>query len=486
LLNGDPTLAPVVLSRDDDEVLVQGLRVSRLADFERRRLLRLADVVQETSAGTTIRRNRRLIVGRSAADGYTVVVPPPMSSEHFVALVVFALGGDLSGVFRHTASPTSRTPGEESPDEFLRILAALCVQEAESIVRRHIAKSYIDVVRREALVRGRPLWAPDFGRHPVEGLTCRVQELSTDNLYNRLVLAGLQVARRMLDRSAFQERANNQVFIWRSLAEPAPVRLDEFERAHRRTNRLTSHYCPALALSHALVSGCGPADLFDGTGMPAPHFEFSLPDLFEQVLARLLRPLAQRFGAEVRFKEKDRDALVDGAGRTYREVEPDISIWLAGKPVAVLDAKFKPRYMEALPDGTVATSSRVTNEDIYQLLFYQSRLQRAYATATAPSAWIVAPRIGAPTPPCMDATTIRWCAEGGEEETRLRVEGIDLDVLTNVLLEGRVDYALVEAAPGLARDLTPVLAGRHPLLGSPRTLNPATGGVVDGAAVLAG
>ena len=447
----DPSL---ILLPNDDPVTVRGLSLSALQQDDRRRLLRLIEVVSEHGDETIIRRNTRLRVGRTTAGAKTIVVPPPMASADFLALVVFAMGGDLSGALRHEISNSANNSSDSGADEFLRILAALCVYEAERIFRQHLANAYRSVVVREHVVRGRPLWMRDFGHHSSVGISCETQHLSTDTLLNRLLFSGLTIARTILDGTPVQERAGNQVYVWRSLVGQSPVKEAMFDLAEKQISRLTEHYRLALALSRSLVTASSPSDAFGIVGSPIPHFEFSLPRLFEKVLERMLRPVAESKGIEVRAKEVDQFALIDGFGGTYREVEPDITLWKRGLPIAVIDAKFKPRYLSAEADGTIGYPNRVTNEDLYQLFFYQNRLQRKYNLAAPPFAWIVAPSLENATIPDVTFRTVHW-AESHHIRDRvgLRVESLSLSLLTSSLHEGDIEKVFKAAAPDLYQHL---------------------------------
>jgi hypothetical protein len=63
-------------------------------------------------------------------------------------------------------------------------------------------------------------------------------------------------------------------------------------------------------------------------------------------------------------------------------------------PVGVIDAKFKPRYINRRKPSSNEPEAKVTNADIYQLFFYQTRLQVLHGLAVPPRAAIVAPLLG--------------------------------------------------------------------------------------------
>jgi hypothetical protein len=441
----------IVVLGNDNEMLVDGFVVE---DSDRSTLLRLVDVVTQVPGGTVFRRNRRLRVGRTTVRGTTFVVPPPLKVECFLSLVLYALGTEFGTGLREGSSNAGRDAPETTPDQFLQALAIVCTAESEMILRGHVARGYVERSERERVLRGRPVWGADFGRHPAQGLSCRTHALSADVLHNRLLLAGLIVARAILDGTRLVERVNNQIFIWRSLVEPKPVEANDFAVARARNTRLTQHYSRALAVAEILVRGSIGSNLFDDARGLVPHFEFSLPSLFERALVRMLAVLAAPYGVEVRFKESDRDALLNGdLSKPYRKVEPDITLWKRGVPIAVVDAKFKPRYFEADESGFVAADNRVSPEDLYQLFFYQARLQASFRLPAPPAAWIVAPDAKVGPGPSDRWRRIVWAGADDASPTGLTLDAVDLDALATAVQAGDFEQVARIAAPRFSDEL---------------------------------
>lgn len=439
---------------EDTGVLIHGLRLSHLSNDDMRRLGRFADILDDSEKGIVVRRNRRLTVGRTVVRGVVLISPPPMATAEFLSLLYVALGGDLHRRVVLSDTGGSSEGDNTAPDAFLIGLAASLLDEAERVLRVYVSRGYIIEEQRRHVLAGRAHWTKSFGEHPAQGITCRVNRLTTDVVHNQIVYAGLVVARRLLEQTFLRERIENQVFVWRSLVTPRQVTPDDFNLAARLRNRLTEHYDSVVALSRALVLGVGLPDTFTSGDIRTVHFEFSLPGLFEQLILRLLKPL-ESIGLFAKFKSVDSGAFINGQGETYRDIEPDITLWLNDCPVAVIDAKFKPRYMKAQEDGRIAYKDRVTNEDLYQLFFYQSRLQTKYRMARPPYAIIVAPIVSPDAPPPAEtARTVIWSdAEG--EQTLLRIKPINLPELTRALKSGEGETnLLLAAAPELAMSLT--------------------------------
>lgn len=433
------TKKQIVLT-DDTVVRLEGVPAQAFVGQNKSKTQRFVEVVDGDSHGTYIRRSTRLVVGRVTIGEFEIVVAPPFAPELFVLFVLYSLKVDLT---RYANRPTSSLVlGNRRGDVFLSLMAALLVAEAEQLLRGHIAKGYIRRSVRSVTLRGSVNWSRTFGRHPADGWECLVYEQLTDEPLNRLVLAGLIAAADLLEGTTSAVAAATQLFIWRQLAQQTAPTPAQFEVASRRVTRLTDSYIPALALARALTLGTAPADLISPGDTKLHDIEFSVPNLFETFLVRLLTPCAQRLGLRLEFKQGDTRALVDGWGEPYRRVEPDVVVYRGNTPVGVIDAKFKPRYVKADPLSPEQPQGRVTNEDIYQLFFYQSRLQSLAGMTSPPRAMIVAPAIESMFTPSSAKRTIVWDDQASEMRMRpsLRVLPLPLaGVLEELQIHSEVE-----------------------------------------------
>jgi hypothetical protein len=80
---------------------------------------------------------------------------------------------------------------------------------------------------------------------------------------------------------------------------------------------------------------------------------------------------------------------LDLEGKQYASVRPDIEVWRGEKPIGVIDAKYKSYWMAA--DDTLKPLKKISNEDLYQLFFYQQRMQHKYNLTRSPFAIIMSP-----------------------------------------------------------------------------------------------
>ncbi|HEX8558738.1 MAG TPA: hypothetical protein VF668_11565 [Pyrinomonadaceae bacterium] len=422
---------------DDEPKFLAGIHPGDLSADEKRQFERMVEVVSWNGEGVVVRRNRDYRVGRISLGRLTVTIPPPFDHALFVDFYLYAASGDLSAfAHRRTAPVDLDRPGRE--DIFLSLLARVFVDYTERILSLGVARAYRYEVERARLVRGRPLWAKNFGHHPATGITCGYYSLSTDNLLNRLILSGLVAATRILYKEAELSRLHSQVFAWRSIAGETHPSLADFIRSERQINRLTEVYRPALSIARALILGFSPVSLFAGAATGMQSLEFSLPALFEHFVTRLVRQGCEELRLDVRAQFRDTNAITDGLGKPYRQVKPDLIVLRAGKPVAIIDAKFKPRYVADLPGASVPKANRVSNADIYQLSFYQARLQALHRLAAPPPALIVAPKVTGDEPPDVARRTIRWSATKEDHKMYgLTVLPLPIDKVVGALKDGR-------------------------------------------------
>jgi hypothetical protein len=207
-----------------------------------------------------------------------------------------------------------------------------------------------------------------------------------------------------------------------------------------------------LSLARAFTLGFIPEDVFDGQNDLLQTLEFSLPDLFEAFAARLLTSATAQTRLTVRSQRTDSRAIVDGKGRRYRAVRPDIVVFSNAEPRLIVDAKYKPRYVvPANSSGRIDEANKVSSEDIYQLCFYQARLRSEFGLTRTPRALIVAPRLSTdPAPPDQDLRTMSWSdgdsAPNGVDFS-LAVAPLVVDTALRDIRRGAVGIDLLRSSP---------------------------------------
>lgn len=395
---------------------------------------------------------RRLVhrVGATKLGRLVLVAPPPMPVRTFLALVHVAYGVRVDQV------PVSALERSTPPELFRAALGASLVASTETVSRQHLHQAYESHTERLQLVRGRPIWVDQIAKPRDGSVTCRYELKTSDILLNRLVLAGLDEARRLQPPGALRRRADRQTFAWRGLAElPRSVTRHQFDTVRAKRTRQTAHYEPALLLAEALLLGTRTPGDEGGGSMDLPVYDLAV--LFERLIEKLLDALAPPSGLAVRVQHTRHDALLDADENVYRRIRPDIVLYFGAKPVAVLDAKYKPRYTTG---GTnVPTAARVTLEDAYQLFFYAERLRRLHEVDRALPAFVVAPLLGDGTAlPPIERRTVVWDQSGPDAPIGLRVLPVPLETVLDVILAGGSLKTAAHAAPELAATVVALAA----------------------------
>ena len=449
-----------IVLRDSEPVKISGVRREDLTDIEVEQLKRLVEVLDWKGSNLSVRRNRSHRVGRLSVGSIVITVPPAFDPEVFTDFYLYASGADLSEFSSRRTAPIA-AEYRERYDIFLILLARLFIEATERVLSLGIARTYEQNVERLHLLRGRPLWTKDFGHHPAEGITCKHYPLTTENLPNQLIVAGLIAAAPILHSSSSASQWHSQLFTWRSLASSTVPSEVLFQRAEQQLTRLTAHYRTALNLARAITLGFSPTNLFAGNSGSLQTLEFSLPMLFERFLERLILSASASLGLDVRVQAQDGAAIVNGYGQLYRRIKPDLVVFDNEQPVAVIDAKYKPKYVN-IPVGNgrqIPSANRVTNEDIYQICFYQTRLRLKYKTSALPLALVVAPQVSkGATQMDVKARTIRWrTAEPGADEGEYGLTLIPLP-LVEVLTALKTGVSELEALSE-AKELQQALVG---------------------------
>lgn len=404
---------PVMIVGADPVIVAEDPRES-LSDWERASLSKFVRVRAAADKWSITRSGR--YAGLVRTSSLTLWIEPPFSTSAFLYLLLRRSGLPQLADDAYELATTGRDRGHRS---IMAVLALLMGREAEKLASSHIAQSYAQRTERLGVVRGRPLWHRRGGRPQDGTVLTRFDEKTTDVLENRLILAGIRGAQRWLPGTV---RLRTQEFVWRSLAEPAIPAQHDFDKAMSRLNRLTEAYRPVLALARALLFGLDFEVGHPDVGINAPTFDLAL--LFETLVEDIAALAYSRRGLRVTRQTSEGQALVDGLGRTYRSIRPDLVVYDAMAPVRVIDSKFKPVYAAggAEPSG----KHRLSREDIFQTFFYATRLAQRHNQPNPLPAAIAAPLLDNGQVPHEAFRTVRW-GENNSNTARLDLLLVPID-----------------------------------------------------------
>lgn len=323
------------------------------------------------------------VIGSVQVGGLRVEVRPRLAAREAVTMIRYALGGKVDSTL-HATFPTGASVGLDE------LICHVLADEADRIRQAGLSRKYEKQHERLSVLRGRPDFVSSF---PWDGeragsLVCSFHLLTCDNLDNQLLRAALEQSC-LLDIS---QRTRSRLLahrrVWTSAAASIWPTHEHFSGARSRYTRLSEHYRLVHNLAELITFRRRPKDLFEVGDAAMGGLTLSMPMLFEKFVERLMNDLFSRTGISVAAQRPDQGALLDDVGSVYRRVRPDLVLSQGGKPVMVIDAKYK-EYWPAEDGG--APSRRVSNADIYQLFFYAQRLQLRHSLPKPPAACIISP-----------------------------------------------------------------------------------------------
>lgn len=343
--------------------------------------------VRETRHGLAV--EARAHVGVVQLGPLRVTVLPKIATEDLWYVLAYGLGLDADRRF-----PVEALPPRAS---FADILALLLLQEANALLRRGLRRGYRAQSGWLEGPRGRLDAKALAAAWPLTeaSLPCAWHELSSDTLDNRVVRAGLHLARQAVYTHALRGALRQAEQPWEERC--ALVRLDGATLArveHERT-RLTAAYEPSHRLVTLLWSGAGmPDDLnrINAGATAMPGFLWNMATLFERFVARFLgEHVPQGMGtidAQVPLTHLYRAVKGPGAPKTPKP-RPDLMLKRDGRVQMVLDTKYRDLVARGITDGILYQLS------VYGMAFGASEVAGSvpvvalYPPATAPAEDVV-------------------------------------------------------------------------------------------------
>jgi 5-methylcytosine-specific restriction enzyme subunit McrC len=252
---------------------------------------------------------------------------------------------------------------------FLSVLVQWYCDELFNQFHRGLLRSYVTQEDALAVIRGR--WRPEFDVRRFPGrkdrLNCEFDELTANNLYNRILKAALQKAR-FLSLGNSKSNINLEVLAnWFSDVGVNDIQASAADVRRLPKNRLVSRYSRALMMAEWFLDYSAP-DLRTGKG-DALSLLFDMNALFQAFLARVLRMVLP---SDFHLREEGPRYFLakDQSGSNRFQMKPDICILKDNKTVAIIDAKWKRLSPDSL-DGKWG----VSQADMYQLFAYAKAYQ---------------------------------------------------------------------------------------------------------------
>jgi 5-methylcytosine-specific restriction enzyme subunit McrC len=303
-----------------------------------------------------IRVKARAHVGRVCLDPLLITIEPKLGSADLLELLQYAY---RLPPLRRSDMVDVDVSGPLLPD----LLAARLYQEAEAIVRGGVTKAYVP--RRDWLAspRGRiDLEAlATNGDAAVGRLPCRHHTRLSDNHLNRVLLAGLQLARSVAVEPRVRGALGRLASTLQQDVAPQVLSQAQLGRASRHLTRLTRHYEPALRLIQLLFDSSAIA-LDDDAQIAVTGFLFDMNRFFQALMLRLLKEGLPESVVQAEEALLDMMRYVPGENPRRRRSprpRPDFVITSPDRGKSLLDAKYRDLWAHELP-----------REMLYQLSVY--------------------------------------------------------------------------------------------------------------------
>jgi 5-methylcytosine-specific restriction enzyme subunit McrC len=282
-------------------------------------------------------------VGAARVGDVEVRIRPKLPIERLMFLVGYA--SDPKGWRRETV------PLPETPD-LVPALAQALWRQAERALRQGLLQGYSSIDESSPVLRGRLRETDQMYRwHGLAlPLEIRYDEFTTDIAENQILRTAID---RMLRVPRVDDASRRMLrHLQRKLGEVTPL-VPGVPLPPWPPTRLNARYHTALRIAEVVLRATSP-DQGEGD-LAVNGFLFDMPRVFEDFVTVALR---EEF-------EATRGGRVEAQGRSHLDeagsvvMRPDMVWSLAGRPVAVIDAKYKAEKPYGHPHA-----------DLYQMLAY--------------------------------------------------------------------------------------------------------------------
>ena len=307
--------------------------------------------IEYTGDGLVVLSSSRYVGIVALPDGPTIEVVPKSAGDNFVSLLQYANGVDAQTIQHRTEVQRGTA--------FLDALAALFVDELETIVQHGLAQAYQRQQETEEFLRGQLDLQRQLQRQGTTATEFEVtyDELTADIPANQAVLYAAVLLKQITADRRLRQRLDQQTTRLRRKVSVRRVRPHEF--ADIEVTRLNDYYRDALRLAELIIRNVYIEELREGS-RGSYGLLINMDKIFEATVERAFRDAidhtAEWDGWQVVGQANVTGLVTGGSPRV--QMQPDFVVRnVDGEVVFTGDAKWK--------TGTVR------QDDIYQLTAYQ-------------------------------------------------------------------------------------------------------------------
>jgi 5-methylcytosine-specific restriction enzyme subunit McrC len=255
----------------------------------------------------------------------------------------------------------SEVPVPKSVDELIESVVEVFAHQVDDLILQGLLRGYEPRTENLLTMRGRLTVAAHLRANAVarHRLLCDYDEFTTDIVENRILRWTLHL---MLRAGHWHDRVRMLVDrCERRMAEASLAPVGDREFAELRYTRLNERYRTPLMLARLLLDMLSVTHRYGEREM-LPLL-LHMPSVFERFLERALRERLAPEGLIVVGQDTSR--RLDVGHRVT--LKPDAVIYREGKPVLIVDAKYK---RTGFDEESEEDRTKARNADIYQMMAY--------------------------------------------------------------------------------------------------------------------